>query len=360
MAAWRTAILLAATGSGLVGLGSGLSADNPVPTPPPVPAPAPEAPAKPEPALVADKTEVDFGQAAQNQILPAEFLLKNTGTKPVRIVKLLADCGCYDATTNLDVIPPGAEAQVKVNFHTLVWSGPLTKKLRVLSDDPARSELIVPLKVNIVAGVVVDPGRFGFGDVLQGEAPTKVLHVKWYEGVGKPFQVTGVEIPGHTETFDVKTEPWADGPWKGTRVSLTFRQAPPLGMFSSVALVRTDAPGYERLDLPVQAFVSGLVWVQERDVNMGWVRTGQGRSRQLSVRPFRRGGELGAVSAASRDGKVRVECLPDATGRPDHWTLNIVVPADSPLGRLEDVIEVRSAVPGEEVTEVKVRAEVMK
>jgi hypothetical protein len=366
MAAWRTAVFLAmgcwsaCTGLGVLGfsgLGIGLAADDPVPTPP---APAPGPSAKPAPSLVPDKAEIDFGQAAQNQILPAEFRLKNTGATPVRVVKLLADCGCYDATSSLDVIPPGAEATVKVNFHTLVWSGPLAKKLRVLSDDPGRSELVVPLKVNIVAGVVVDPGRFGFGDVLKGEAPTKLLHVKWYEGVGKPFQVTGVEIPGHPDVFDVKTEPWSDGPWKGTRIALSFKQAPPLGMFSSVAIVRTDAPGYERLDLPVQAFVSGLVWVQERDVNMGWVRTGQGRSRQLSVRPFRRGGELGAVSATSREGKVRVECVPDATGRPEHWTLHVVVPAESPVGRLEDVVEVHTAVPGEELTEVKVRAEIMK
>ena len=272
-------------------LGPGACADTPAPPPAPpppaapAPAPAPPAPGAVAPSLVPDKLEHDFGQAAQNQKLNAEFRLKNTGTAPVRIIKLLADCGCYDATSKVSVVAPGEEALVTVRFETLVWSGGLTKKLRVLSDDPGRSELILTLKVSIVAGVVLDPGRFGFGNVLKGEKPSKVIHVKWHESAGQPFAVTGVEVPQAPEDFEIQREPWAEGPWKGTKVTLTFKQPPPLGMLSATALIRTDAPGYERLDVPVQAFVSGLVWVQERDVNMGWVRTGQTKTRPLRVHP---------------------------------------------------------------------------
>lgn len=306
-----------------------------------------------------DPPEHDFGQAAQNQKLDAEFKLKNVGTATVKITRLLADCGCYDATASANEVPPGGEVTVKVRFETLVWSGPMSKKLRVLSDDPGRPELILPLKVNIVAGVVLDPGRFGFGDVLLGTKPAKVLYAKWYEGVGQPFQVTKVEFPGTPDAFDVLQEPWENSPWRGTRITVTFRAPPPLGQWSGQAILRTDAPGYERLDLAVQAFVSGKVWVQEREVNMGWVRLGQARSRPLSVRPFQRGEDLGPVSARSRNGHVQVEVVPDATGRVGYWTLHIVVPANAPKGKFEDVVEVLTSVPGEERTEIRVKAEVM-
>jgi len=308
---------------------------------------------------VPEPAEHDFGQAAQNQKLEAQFKLKNVGPKTVKIARLIADCGCYDATASANEVAPGAEVTIKVRFETLVWSGLLTKKLRVLSDDPGRPELVLPLKVNIVAGVVLDPGRFGFGDILLGSKPTKVLYAKWYEGVGQPFQVSKVEFPGSPDAFDVKMEPWESLPWKGTRITVTFREPPPLGQWNGHGIVRTDAPGYERLDLAVQAFVSGKVWVQEREVNMGWVRLGQARTRPLSVRPFQKGDDLGPVSARSRDGKVQVEVVPDASGRAGCWTLNIVVPASAPKGKLEDVIELRTSIPGEEVTEVRVKAEVM-
>jgi hypothetical protein len=308
---------------------------------------------------VPDRTEHDFGQAGQNQHLHAEFRLKNVGTRVVRITRLLADCGCYDAIASAPEVAPGAELVVKVRFATLVWSGHLSKKLRVFSDDPGRPELVLPLKVNIVAGVILDPGRFGFGDVMKGSKPDKVLYAKWYEGVGKPFHVTKVEFPTSPEAFDVALEPWQDGAWRGTKITVTFRDPPPLGQWNGVAIVRTDAPGYERMDLPVQAFVSGRVWVQERDVNMGWVRAGQGRARPLSVRPFKRGDALGSVSARSRGGKVQVEVLPDASGRPEHFTLTIHVPPETPKGKLEDVVELTTSVAGEELTEIRVRAEVM-
>ncbi len=341
----------------------GFPAPEPPPTPAPVPAPAPApepAPApKAEPSLVADPPEHDFGQAAQNQKLDAVFRLKNVGTALVKITRLIADCGCYDATASANDVPPGGTISVKVRFETLAWSGPLFKKLRVLSDAAGCPELILPLKVNIVAGVVLDPGRFGFGDVLLGTKPSKVLYAKWYEGVGQPFQVTKVEFPGAPDAFDVLQEPWESLPWKGTRITVTFRAPPPLGQWNGHGIVRTDAPGYERLDLAVQAFVSGKVWVQEREVNMGWVRLGQARSRSLSVRPFQRGNDLGPVSARARAGRVQVEVVPEATGRVGYWTLNIVVPADAPKGKLEDVIEVLTNVPGEELTEVRVKAEVM-
>jgi hypothetical protein len=308
---------------------------------------------------VPDKPEHDFGQAGQNQKLNAEFRLRNVGTAPVKITKLLADCGCYDAVASAMVVPPGGEVTVKVRFETLVWSGTLSKKLKVLSDDPGQPELVLPLKVNIVAGVILDPGRFGFGDVMRGSKPEKVLLAKWYDGVGTPFKVTKVEFPSSPDAFDVAMEPWQNGAWKGTKITVTFREPPPMGQWNGVAIVRTDAPGFERLDLPVQAFVSGRVWVQERDVNMGWVGSGKGRSRPLSVRPFKRGDDLGTVSARARDGKVKVEVLPDPTGRPGHYTLTIHLPPETAKGKVEDVVELTTGVPGEELTEIRVRAEVM-
>jgi hypothetical protein len=280
------------------------------------------------------------------------------GPKAVHIHKPLADCGCYAATLDGNDVAPGGAVAVKVRFETGVWSGALTKKLRILSDDPVRSELVLPLKMNIVAGVVLEPGTLVFGDVLRGEKPGKSLLVKWFKGVGQPFTVTKVEVPEYPEGFDITQEPFESDRWKGTRLTLTFREPPAMGQLNGMLIVRTDAPGYERLDVPMQAYISGQVWVQERNVNMGWVRSGQTKTRPLRVHPLRKGATLGKVSARSRDGKVKVGVVPD-DDRPEWWVLQIEIPADAAKGKLEDVVEVLTEVPGEEVTEIKVRAEIL-
>ncbi len=334
-------------------------APAPAPVPAPVPAPDPGAPATGAPSLVAEPAEVDLGTAAQNQDLSAEVTLRNAGAHPVHIVKPITDCGCYVATLSEHDLAPGQSVTLRITFHTLTWSGPLTKRLRVASNDPVRGELVVPIKVNIAAGVVLDPGRFTFGDVLRGEKPSKTLLAKWHEAHGKPFRVLGVSVPQAPDAFDVVEAPYEQGPWKGTKLTLTFREPPPLGMYSAVALIRTDAPGHERLEVPLQAFVSGLVWVQERSVDLGWVRQGQTKTRRLSVRPFRKGIDLGKVTARARDGRVQVEVAPDGSDRPGWWVVNVIVPASLPKGAVRDVVEVGTEVKGEELTEVQVKAEIL-
>jgi hypothetical protein len=359
-----SAVLLLA----LLTLWTPAGADEPVPAPAPPPAPAPAAPGEPPPAppgprpapiLVPDKPEHDFGIVAQNQKLDAQFTLKNIGTVPVRINKPIADCGCYAATVEANEVAPGGEVKVSIKFDTGVWSGPLAKKLRIQSSDPGRPDLTLPLKMDIVAGVVLDPGRIVFGDVELGESPSRSFQVKWFEGVGKPFKVTGVELPGAEAEFEVTQEPYAYERWKGVKVTVSFRKAPPLGQFSRTLLVRTDAPGYERLDMPLQAYVSGKVWVQERQVNMGWVRQGETKTRPLRVKPLRKGTDLGKVSARSRNGVLQVEAVPDGADRKGWWIVNIVVPATAAKGPLLDVIEVLTEVKGEEVTVIEVKAEIL-
>jgi hypothetical protein len=347
----------------------GAAGDPPAPAPapapaaePPAPAPAPGAPAAPPapaPSLVPEPAELDFGIVSQNQVLDAQFTLKNVGPNKIHIHKPIADCGCYQATLEANDVAPGGAVVVKVKFDTGTWSGGFTKKLRIMSDDAVRSELILPIKMNIVAGVVLDPGLVLFGDVLRGEKPSKQLLVKWFKGVGQPFNVTKVEIPEYPDGFDVVQEPFENDKWKGTKVTLTFREPPKLGQMRAVVIVRTDAKGYERIDVTLQGYVSGHVWVQEREVNMGWVGKGQTKTRPIRVKPLRKGTNLGKVSARSKNGRVQVEAIPDTEARPGEWMLQIRVPADAPKGKLEDVIEILTEVPGEEITEIKVRAEIL-
>ncbi len=120
--------------------------------------------------------------------------------------------------------------------------------------------------------------------------------------------MTAVEVPG--SDFDIRTEAFTEGPWKGTAITLGFKKAPPLGIFSATALVRTDHPDYPRISLPVTANVTGKVWLQSRTVYFGWIPQGKAKKTSILVKPFSKDGNLGKVTAKSRNGRVNVTVEP--------------------------------------------------
>jgi hypothetical protein len=333
------------------------------------------------PRLVVDREEHDFGVAAQEQEVHAEFTLTNAGDAPLKEpanekipgIKAVADCGCYGTTLSATEIPPGGTATLKVSFRTLKLVGPITKRLTLHSNDATRPMVTVRLKILVGAGVVVDPGRLYFGDVLAGSTPSGSVFAKWLEGVGKPFQVLAVEVPGHAEGIRVTTAPHEqkqtlgrdaqdkpiEGTWKGTKVTFAFAKPPPVGMLSASALLRTDHPDYPRIEVPLTVNVSGRVWVQSRTVNFGWVKAGETKRNSFAVRPFNKEVKLGSVQAVARGGKVLVEVTREEKGSSPGWRVAVAVPKDAPPGKIDDVIDLTTDVPGEERIEVPVRGEVL-
>jgi len=309
------------------------------------------------PHLTFEKTEHDFGRAGQEQELEAEFSYRNDGTEEITGIRAIGDCGCYGVTLSKESLKPGEHGTLKVRFRTLMFSGPVTKRIRVLAGNGAKQPTTLLLKLDVVAGVVLKPGRIWFGDVLLGSTPAETVYVKWHEEAGTPFEVTAVEVPG--SDFDVKTETFEKGPWKGTAVTLAFKKAPPLGIFSATALLRTDHPDYPRISLPITANVTGEVWVQSRTVYFGWIPKGKSKKTSILVKPFSKDGNLGKVTAKSRKGQVAVTVEPHPM-RTDRWFRVLVeVPADRDVGKLDDVVEIHTEVPGEEITEIQVRGEVL-
>lgn len=310
-----------------------------------------------EPRLRVDRLQHDFGQVGQEQELETSFEYTNEGDTALTGIRAIGDCGCYGVTISKEELAPGESGTLSVKFRTLRFSGKVAKRLRIVTAATQREPLTIKLLLDVVSGVILSPGRIWFGDVLVGSAPTKTVFAKWHEEAGTPFEVTGVEVPGYD--FDVQMKPYAQGPWKGTAITFAFKDAPPLGMFSATALLRTDHPDYPRVTLPVTAHVTGKVWLQSRTVYFGWVPKGTSKRTAIYVRPFSADVDLGEVTAKCRGDKLAVEVEKHPLGREGWWRVVVSVPETAEPGKLDDVLEIHTAVPGEEVTEVEIRGEVL-
>ncbi len=88
-----------------------------------------------------------FGQAS----LEATYPFKNTGTEPVRILKVKTSCGCTYAAASQEVIAPGESAEVAAFFETESREGPQSSTITVLTDEPDESATTLRFRSDIPA-----------------------------------------------------------------------------------------------------------------------------------------------------------------------------------------------------------------
>ena len=329
--------------------------DGPPAPPAPSPAAAPGgAKSAPAPRIAFDREAHDFGAVRQEAVLETAFTVRNEGDAVLHVKEVRADCGCSTTAIDVKELAPGASARIRVEFRTFTMNGRLTKRLHVHSDDPARPVAELLLRVDVSAGIVVEPGRFYFGPVLVGNAPSMDLVLRWKEGVGRPFEVTSMEAPG--VDVELTKTPFDEPPWHAVKVTARFRHAPKLGTVSGTALLRTDDPEYPRIDAAITAFVSGKVWLDQRTVSLGMVPPGADREVMVGCRGITPEVDLGKVTAKARDGLVEVRVVPGGHG---DWVIGVKVPKDAKPGRLADVVLVSSSIPGEPPAEIAVSGRVL-
>lgn len=312
--------------------------------------------------LVVEPGEVDFGVVGQNEVLRATLTYTNRSAANVEGISARAECGCNVVDVSHAVLAPGESGSLTVEFHTFNLSGTLRKDVKLTSGDYKRGEAVVPLRIQIQKGLIVNPAAVSFRDVPLGTTPTAGFNVKWMDGFGTPFEIRAVEVPG--DDFHVQIAPMADASeprWKGWRVDLTFKAPPPLGMYSAEVLVKTTHPEHPLLSLPLSANVTGKIWVQSRTLTFGAFRRGEPRTASIRLRPFDTSITLKDLTARALKGRIEVRIEPDPVhGEDGVWRLTGSVPGNVAAGSLDDeVIEVHTGVPGEETIRIQIKGHVL-
>jgi Protein of unknown function (DUF1573) len=93
--------------------------------------------------------EKDLGKIAEGQKLEVSFRFKNTGTKPLVISRVWAQCGCTIPETPQEPFAPGQEGVIKASFDSQGRSGMNTKEVYVNANtDPVTNRLVFKVEVN--------------------------------------------------------------------------------------------------------------------------------------------------------------------------------------------------------------------
>ncbi len=150
--------------------------------------PATPAKAASTPHVALTETQHDFGEVFEDRQLSYTFVIKNSGSAPLEILKVDPDCACtvasYDRT-----IPPGGQGEVTLSIKPYSVMHQFRKGTRVFSNDPEHSEFELVLTGNAKPFIEIQPShiirlRGAPGDHLQGQ-------VRFTSHLPGPFQITG-------------------------------------------------------------------------------------------------------------------------------------------------------------------------
>jgi len=85
----------------------------------------------------------DFGKIKEGENLDVSFRFKNTGSKPLVISRVWAQCGCTVAETPQEPFAPGQTGVIKASFNSTGKPGPNRKEVYLTANtDPATTTLV--------------------------------------------------------------------------------------------------------------------------------------------------------------------------------------------------------------------------
>ncbi len=187
---------------------------------------------QPQPALAGDpqavigQTTFDFGKIFEDRALTHTFVVKNTGTAPLRIEDVDPDCACtvpsYDK-----VIPPGGQGNITLTIKPFSVIHQFKKDAKVRLNDPALPVFNLSLTGNAEPFIEIQPShivrlRGSPGDPAQGE-------VRFISHLPTPWKITGYmttipdkieiklkpEVPNQVYDLEVRNVCQQAGPYAG-------------------------------------------------------------------------------------------------------------------------------------------------
>lgn len=150
------------------------------------------APAQEVPRLQVDAEQHDFGPLVQNRAVTHVFKVRNAGSAPLTIRRVVPACGCTSTLLGQSTLAPGEATDLQVTLNTTGMSGRVRKTVLVESDDPERPNLTLAFEGDMMRDVE-PPEREVWFDRLTPKVRRKAS-VSFESGTGSPIEVTDADL----------------------------------------------------------------------------------------------------------------------------------------------------------------------
>jgi hypothetical protein len=224
--------------------------------------------------VAAPKIEVlpetrDAGTVAKGHVIEATFVIKNHGGSDLVISDARPSCGCTVASFD-KVIKPGTEGKLVSSVDTKTFSGPISKSILLVSNDPERPQMNLFVKATVKPFVDVLPQPFVRFSVIKGDSAGQDVLLVSEEKTFKPTIAETSQPYVNAEILpagDKDKIPGRAGEQYRLRINVTGDA--PDGLLNAPIRLNTGVTEQPTLEIPVSGIVRPRVSVTPVMVNFG-------------------------------------------------------------------------------------------
>jgi len=231
-------------------------------------------------AVAAPKIEVtpetkDAGIVAKGQVIETTFLVKNNGGSDLVISDARPGCGCTVASFD-KVIKPGAEGKVVTSVDTKTFSGPISKSVLLVSNDPERGQINLFVKATVKPFVDILPQPYVRVAVVKGDSDSRDVILLSEEKTFKPTVAESSQPYVKAEIAPASEKDKIPGhPGEQYRVRITVTGDAPEGLLNAPVRIATGVAQQPTVEIPISGVVRARVSVTPVMVNFGNFQAGK-------------------------------------------------------------------------------------
>ena len=231
-------------------------------------------------AVAAPKIEVtpetkDAGIVAKGQVIETTFVVKNNGGSDLVISDARPGCGCTVASFD-KVIKPGAEGKVITSVDTKTFSGPISKSVLLVSNDPERGQINLFVKATVKPFVDILPQPYVRVAVVKGDSDTRDVILLSEEKTFKPTIAESSQSYVKAEIAPANEKDKIPGhPGEQYRVRITVTPDAPEGLLNAPVRIATGVAQQPTIEIPISGVVRARVSVTPVMVNFGNFQAGK-------------------------------------------------------------------------------------
>jgi Protein of unknown function (DUF1573) len=296
----------------------------------------------------------DFGTVPQGKVIEATFQLANEGTGTLEVRAVRPTCGCTVVDFDRKV-EPGKTGLVKAKVDTAEFTGPITKSMLVMTNDPNDPTTTLVVKATVQPYLEILPRPLVRFNAIQGEAASN--DVTLVADKEREFKVTKVEANVPYLTASVKALGKDElVPDKGkTQYDISINLAPnaPVGPVNGMVTVFTDYPEAPQVKVRVFGVVRALVHVTPGNIEFGTVESKVKPGRNVFV-VNNQEKPIHVTGAKIDDDAFTVGVLPIEAGK--RYQITVTVKAEAPAGLHKTVLHINTDDPKFSDLQVQVAA----
>jgi hypothetical protein len=292
----------------------------------------------------------DFGTVPQGTMIHATFKLVNEGNATLTVKAVRPTCGCTVAEFDKEVAP-GRAGLVKATVDTTAFTGPITKSILVLTNDPETPTVTLVVKAIVKPYLEVLPRPIVRFNTVQGEALEREVKVVTDDAVNFKITKAVSSVPFITASIHPLTgDQVVPGKYKVQYgVRLRLGENAPIGAINATVTLYTTHPHAKTVKIKAFGVVRSLLHVTPGNLQFGTVEPKFKPGRNVIV-VNNRDEPVKVTKATVDDPAFETEVHPIEEGK--RYQVTVTVKPDAEAGLHNTTLHIFTTDP--EHTELKV------